>query len=177
MRLSRTDLGFVALAVGSALLCYTLDGLPAVEDALLQSATLLLAILPQLAGGLLIGGLVQQLMGKDRIAGLLGAGSGLRGLLIATVAGALTPGGPFTSFPLVYGLWMAGAEAGSLIAYIASWSLLGFARVIVWELPLMGLEFTWIRLVVSLPLPIIAGLLARRLTKMPMFRLQMGAGQ
>lgn len=177
MGVSRTDVVFIGLAITSGILCYVFDGLPAVSEALLQAALLLVSIMPQLVGGLLIGGLATQLIGRERIAALLGAGSGLRGLAIATLAGALTPGGPFTSFPLVYALWMAGAEAGSLIAYIASWSLLGFARIIVWEIPLLGLEFTWIRIVVSLPLPIVAGLLARRLSRMQMFQLDKGAGK
>jgi uncharacterized membrane protein YraQ (UPF0718 family) len=177
MRISRTDLVFVGLAIVSGVLCYELAGLQAVSGALLQATTLLIVILPQLAGGLLIGGLVHQMMGKEKIAALLGSSSGLRGLMIATFAGALTPGGPFTSFPIVYALWMAGAEVGALIAYIASWSLLGFARVIVWELPLMGAEFTWIRVLVSLPLPIVAGLLARQLFRLHAFRLDAGTGK
>ena len=177
MKISRTDLVFVGLAIASGVLCFSLAGLSAVSDALIKAATLLVVILPQLAGGLLIGGLVQQIIAAEKIAALLGSSSGLRGLVIATFAGALTPGGPFTSFPIVYALWMAGAEVGALIAYIASWSLLGFARVIVWELPLMGAEFTWIRVLVSLPLPIIAGLLARQLSRLHVFRLDAGTSE
>ena len=176
MKTSGTDLVFVCLAVGSGLFCYTIGGLPSVSDALLQTKSHLSVALPQLAGGLLIGGLIQQLIGKDKIAALLGAGSGLRGLIIATAAGALTPGGPFMSFPIVYSLWIAGAEAGALITYIAAWSLLGFVKTLVWELPLMGIEFTWLRFVVCLPLPILAGLLARRLSRMRVFQLKTGAG-
>ena len=56
---------------------------------------------------------------------------------------------------MVYALWVAGADAGALIAFIASWSLLGFNRLIVWELPLLGVEFTAIRYVACLPLPIL----------------------
>jgi uncharacterized membrane protein YraQ (UPF0718 family) len=86
----------------------------------------------------------------------------MRGILIATVAGALTPGGPMTSFPFVVALYMAGADRGSLVAYLTSWSLLGFQRVMVWELPLLGPEFAFLRLLANLPLPIIAGILARK---------------
>jgi uncharacterized membrane protein YraQ (UPF0718 family) len=174
MRLSKTDLVFLGLAAGSGLLCYILGEYSALSAGLRQAVSLLIIILPQLVAGLLIGGLVQQVIGKDRIAAWLGASSGLRGLVIATAAGAMTPGGPFTSFPIVYALWKAGAEVGALITYIAAWSLLGFMRVIVWELPLMGVEFTLVRILVSLPLPIVAGLLARQLSRLRVLRMQAG---
>ena len=177
MSISRTDIVFFCLAIGSGVLCYAFGGLAAVNNAVRQALELLMAIFPQLLGGLLIGGLVRQMIGTDRIAGLLGADSGLRGLVIATAAGALTPGGPFTSFPIVYVLWMAGAEVGALITYVVAWSLLGFVRIIVWELPLMGIEFTGIRILVSLPLPIVAGLFARRLSRLQMFQLKTGVNQ
>lgn len=165
MKFTKTDLVFIGLAVGLGALCYAIAGTIAFLDALSQAGALLLTIVPQLAGGLLIGGLMKQLIGKDRITAVLGAKSGLRGLIIATVAGTLTPGGPFMSFPIVYALWTAGAEAGALVTYIAAWALLGFVKMIVWEVPLMGIEFTWIRFLVCLPLPILAGLLARRLAR------------
>ncbi|MDF0600188.1 hypothetical protein P1J78_05550 [Psychromarinibacter sp. C21-152] len=171
MKIAKTDIVFIALALVTGTLCLLLKGPPAVLEALSHAGLLLLGILPQLAAGLLIGGLVTRLVSKERVAGMLGAGSGARGLALATLAGALTPGGPFTSFPLVYALWTAGADAGALIAYIAAWSLLGFNRLIVWELPLMGAEFTWIRLVACLPLPMLAGLLARYISRLRAFEL------
>lgn len=171
MKTTRTDLVFIGLTVGMGALCYAIAGAIAFRDALSQAGALLLAILPQLAGGFLIAGLVKQLIGKDRIALFLGENSGLRGLAIATVAGTLTPGGPFMSFPIVYALWTAGAEAGALVTYITAWALLGFVKMIVWELPLMGIEFTWMRFFICLPLPILAGLLAQRLARTHVFQL------
>lgn len=170
MKITRTDLVFVGLAVGLGALCYVIAGASAFRNALSQSGTLLLTILPQLAGGLLIGGMTKQLIGKDRITALLGANSGLRGLAIATAAGTLTPGGPFMAFPIVHTLWTAGAEAGVLVTYVTAWALLGIVKMVVWEMPLMGIEFTWIRFFVSLPLPILAGLLARRLERARVFQ-------
>ncbi len=171
MKITRTDLVFIGLAVGLGALCHAIAGPHAFREALLQAGALLLTILPQLVGGLLIAGLMKQLIGKDRIRASLGENSGLRGLGIATVAGTLTPGGPFMSFPIVYALWTAGAEAGALVTYITAWALLGFVKMIVWELPLMGVEFTWVRFLVCLPLPILAGLLARRLARTGSFQL------
>ncbi|MEL7258169.1 MAG: hypothetical protein AAFN80_10065, partial [Pseudomonadota bacterium] len=138
MKTTRTDLVFIGLAISSGALCYAIAGAIAFHEALSQAGALLVTILPQLAGGLLIAGLVKQLTGKDRITAALGTDSGLRGLVIATAAGTLTPGGPFMSFPIVYALWGAGAEAGVLVTYITAWALLGFVKMIAWEMPLMG---------------------------------------
>lgn len=175
MELNRTDLAFVGLVVALGALCYAIEGAQAFDDALLKARSLLLSVLPQLTGGLLIGGVVKQLVGKERISTLLAAAAGLRGLIIATAAGALTPGGPFVSIPIAYALWTAGAETGVLVTYIAAWSLLGFVKLTVWELPLMGIEFTWVRVLVSIPLPIFAGLMARRLSRLRVFQTSKGA--
>ena len=42
-----------------------------------------------------------------------------------------------------------------------SWTLIGYTRAIVWELPFFGLDFVIWRIVFCLPLPILAGLAAR----------------
>ena len=95
---------------------------------------------------------------------------------MATVAGSLTPGGPLTSFPVVIALYAAGANKGALVAYITSWAMIGIQRIIVWELPLLGPDITFIRVSASMLLPIIAGILALyipiriTLTKPPEFK-------
>lgn len=161
MKLSKADFVFVALALVSGAACFLVGGAGAIRAALADVVDLALLVLPQLAAGLLIGGLLQQMVDRERIATLLGARSGLRGILLAALGGVLTPGGPFTAFPLVHALWIAGADAGALVAYVAAWSLIGLNRLVVWELPFMGGEFTMLRFFASLPLPILAGLLAR----------------
>lgn len=161
MHLKTSDLVFLGLAVAGGATCWHQGGWPLVRAGLAEAAGLLLMVLPQLAAGLLMGGLIARLVSREKVAALLGSRSGMRGLLLASAAGAITPGGPFTSFPIVHALWVAGADAGALIAYLTAWALIGLNRLIVWELPFMGVEFTLVRFLVSLPLPILAGLLAR----------------
>ncbi|WP_375262868.1 permease [Palleronia sp.] len=139
---------------------------------LMDAAELLLLVLPQLAAGLLMGGLVARLVGREKVAALLGNRSGVRGLLLASFMGAVTPGGPFTSFPVVHALWMAGADAGALIAYLSAWSLIGLNRLIIWELPLMGGEFTALRMIACLPLPVLGGIIARVLVRSSRLKLK-----
>ncbi len=91
---------------------------------------------------------------------------GKRGLILAAAAGAITPGGPASAFPFLLILAGTGADRGILVSYISGWALLGIQRVIVWDIPFMGIEFSMFRLLISIPLPIIAGMLARHLAFM-----------
>jgi len=124
---------------------------------------LFLVILPSLGAGVLLAGFLQGLLPRDAITRRMGAESGLAGLALATLAGIATPGGPMASFPMVLVLAAAGADRGTLVAYITAWSLLGFQRTLVWELPILGADFAALRVLACLPLPLLAGLLARRL--------------
>jgi uncharacterized membrane protein YraQ (UPF0718 family) len=73
----------------------------------------------------------------------------------------ILPGGPFTIYPVAAAFLAAGADAGAACAFVISWTLIGYTRAIVWELPFFGLDFVAWRIAFSLPLPILAGLAAR----------------
>ena len=92
----------------------------------------------------------------------MGEDAGLNGMAIATAAGAVTPGGPLTSFPIVTMLRDTGTGIGPLVAYVTAWTTMGLQRVFMWEVPLMGAEFAIIRFVASIPLAVVAGLLAQQ---------------
>lgn len=171
LRLSASTLIFTGVALASGAACWWLKGGATVIAAIASSTDLIVYVLPQIVAGILIGGFAQQLVSKERMATLLGGDSGFAGLAIASFAGLITPGGPFTSFPLVYALWVAGADAGALVAYLSSWAILGLNRTLIWELPFLGVEFTLLRFVVCLPLPIIAGILARLIITKTSFHL------
>jgi len=63
------------------------------------------------------------------------------------------------AFPLVIVLRNAGASTASLITFLTSWATLGFHRVLMWELPLLGPNFASVRYLASIPLPFVAGAL------------------
>ncbi len=116
---------------------------------------------------MLIAAFVQVLLSRDKVARYVGETAGDKAIYIGTVAGGLTPGGPMTSFPLVQSLQQAGTGRPALVAYVTSWSTMGFQRILNWELPLLGPDLTLLRLAASLPLPIIAGFTSRLLPKPP----------
>ena len=154
---------FFLFAIGSAAACWFVLGADAFAEALHEDLGFMVLVLPRIVLALLVAGLFQAVLPRDKVAYWVGSESGLRGILIATLAGALTPGGPLTSFPFVVALYMAGADRGSLVAYLTSWELLGFQRFMIWEVPMLGTDFAMLRALANLPLPIIAGLLARKL--------------
>ena len=108
----------------------------------------------------LAAGLVEALVPRDWIQGALGHDSGLRGVLVGTLAGAATPAGPFVSMPLAAILLRSGAAVGPLTAFVTGWALLAVHRLVAWELPILGWRFALLRWGVSLGLPILAGLAA-----------------
>jgi len=97
------------------------------------------------------------LVPQDVVARHFGREAGFRGLIIASAAGVLTPGGPMVSVPLLVALANSGAAMPSLVAYMTAWSLFGLQRIIAWEAPLMGWRFVSVRVLASLALPLIAG--------------------
>jgi uncharacterized membrane protein YraQ (UPF0718 family) len=101
------------------------------------------------------------LIPRELVGRWLGRESGFTGLLIATAFGLVLPGGPFTIYPVAAAVLLMGADAGAVVAFIVSWTTIGFARALVWELPFFGSEFVLWRIVEALPLPLLAGVLAR----------------
>lgn len=158
---------FVVITLVAAAGCWWLKGYDALIEAFHDDLELLVYISPRILLAMLIAGFAQVLLPRDKVAHWVGEQSGWRGLVIATAAGALTPGGPITSFPFVLALYMAGADRGALVAYLTAWALLGFQRVMMWEIPLMGMDFAVMRSLANLPLPLIAGYIARQLPGLP----------
>jgi uncharacterized membrane protein YraQ (UPF0718 family) len=149
------------LTATSGVACYLVRGSEAFFASFRNDLDLVALVVPRLGAALLIAASIQVLLPREKIAQWLGEKAGLKGILLATAAGMLTPGGPMTSFPVVNALHEAGTGRRALVAYLTSWSTQGFQRILMWELPLMGIEFAAFRFIVSLPLPIIAGLISR----------------
>jgi uncharacterized membrane protein YraQ (UPF0718 family) len=157
----------VLLAGCSAAACWFFLGENAFWDSVSNDFDLVLSVAPKLCVALLIAGLVQVLVPRDIVARYLGEQAGLKGVTLATGIGGVTPGGPMTSFPMVNALHNAGTGRAALIAYLTSWSTLGFQRILIWELPLLGGEFALLRQLASVPLPFIAAYISDLFSKDP----------
>jgi len=118
------------------------------------------ALAPRLPFALIAAECIGRLLPREHVAALLGDGSGLTGMLLAALLGGFLPGGPMVAFPLAIALFRAGAGQAPLVALITAWSLIALNRTLLFEVPLMGTRFTFSRILVSTPLPVLAGLLA-----------------
>jgi len=126
--------------------------------------TMAIGVLPLLVFSFIIAGMVQVLIPYELLSKLVGTESGIRGILIGTVAGACAPGGPFVSLPIAAGLLRSGASIGTMVAFLTGWSLWAFSRLPI-EVGIMGWKFTLIRIISVILFPPIAGLTALALTK------------
>ncbi|MBI3990399.1 MAG: permease [candidate division NC10 bacterium] len=154
MELSTIVMGLIALIL--FLVAFS-KGQGVALEGLKTGGELLLSVAPRLLFAFAISGLIQVLIPKQFIGRWIGRGSGWKGLLIASIAGVFTPGGPILSFPIVASLYQSGAGMGPLVSYLTSWALLGLHRLIAWEFPLMGPRFVAMRVLVSVLMPPLAG--------------------
>ena len=118
-----------------------------------------LETLPLIILAFIIAGLVQVMLPKDLLSRWVGMESGFRGILIGTIAGGFTPGGPYTSLPIVAALIKSGASSATLVAFLTSWSLWAVARLPM-EVGILGWKFTALRVASTFFFPPIAGLIA-----------------
>jgi uncharacterized membrane protein YraQ (UPF0718 family) len=125
-----------------------------------SAAKMTVEIIPLLVFAFIIAGMVQELIPKELISKWVGTESGWKGILLGSVAGGFTPGGPYVSLPLVAGLLKAGAGIGTMVAYLTAWSLWAVGRMPM-EFGMLGWKFTLIRFVSTFFFPPIAVFIAQ----------------
>jgi uncharacterized membrane protein YraQ (UPF0718 family) len=121
---------------------------------------MIVEIMPLLVFAFIVAGMVQILLPRELLSQWIGEESGLKGILIGTVAGGLTPGGPYVSLPVVAGLLKAGAGVGTMVAFLTAWSLWAVARLPM-EIGILGWKFTFVRFACTFFFPPIAGYIAQ----------------
>lgn len=156
----------LALVLVGAFFVWRRDGWGGVWHILAEDSWLFVDILPKVLAGCLIGAFVAALLPREMVTRWVGGESGFTGLVIATAIGAVLPGGPFTIYPLAGAFLTIGAGIGPVVAFVTSWTLIGLNRAIIWEVPFLGFDFVTTRMIISLPMPILAGIGARALARL-----------
>jgi uncharacterized membrane protein YraQ (UPF0718 family) len=113
----------------------------------------------------LAAGVAEVVLPRTWIPAALGPEAGVRGILVATGAGAITPSGPFVAIPIAAAMARSGAGDGALVAYVSAWGLIALHRLVAWEIPILGARLALLRWVSCALLPILAGLAARALAR------------
>jgi uncharacterized membrane protein YraQ (UPF0718 family) len=134
-------------------------GWPLVSEGLKRGGKESVTLLPLLVVVFVLTGFVQVLLPRELVAHWLSDEAGWRGIGVAWVAGALTPGGGPIGMPLAAALVRSGAGLGVVVTYLTSLSLLSFIRLPM-EVAIYGGRLTGLRLLISVLFPPVAGLLA-----------------
>jgi len=122
-------------------------------------------IAPRLCIGIMGAGFVAALLPGEMVSTYLGGNSGALGLLAASAAGMIIPGGPVVAFAVAAAALDAGAGSGQAVAFVTGWLLLSSNRTLVWEMPIMGMPFILFRMLLALPIPLLVGYVVSLLAK------------
>jgi uncharacterized membrane protein YraQ (UPF0718 family) len=135
------------------------------RQGVMRGADMFLVNGPKICVAILCAGFISQILPEDIVAEWLGESAGWQGILIGCAVGPFFPGGPLVIMPLVLALLKAGAGVPALIALLTAAATWGLHRIFMFEIPMMGGRFTALRLVSSIALPPLAGLLAAGLVQ------------
>jgi uncharacterized membrane protein YraQ (UPF0718 family) len=116
-----------------------------------------------LLSGMFLGSFVGTFLPKEFVSQLLGQESGFYGILLGTIFGSAMPGGPYVLFPIVSSLYSSGASVPPLIAMIFAWQCISLTRIptdLGYLAVVEGERLVWMRVILGIPVPIIAGFLA-----------------
>jgi uncharacterized membrane protein YraQ (UPF0718 family) len=160
----------LGLLAGLIVITYVKRGAAGIGEGFARSGGLIGGIALPMGIGFLLAGFGALLIPQKLVAGWLGEESGLKGILLASLAGTLTPGGPFTHFPLLAMLRSHGAGVGPITAYVSAWALLGVHRMVIWEGPLLGWKFVLVRGLACVLCPPLTGIFAQVLLRAAAFR-------
>jgi len=95
---------------------------------------------------------------KETIEKHFGQESGIKGHIWAVLLAGTTVGGLYVAFPVAYSLYGKGAKLSVIFTYIGASAICRIPMTI-FEASFMGIKFSAIRLLVSLPLVIISSIL------------------
>ena len=94
----------------------------------------------------------------------IGPKSGIKGIALVALLGMLQAGPLYVAFPVAYMLWKKGAIIKNIFIYLGTFSSLKIPLLGV-EIAYLGIHFTLVRTLVSLPLFIAIGYLMERYLK------------
>ena len=123
---------------------------------------MLWGMLPLLLAAFFVAGMLAVALPPALVHRWLASSSGLLDVVIGSVAGALIPGGPYVSFPIFAAIHDVGAGLAATVSLVTGWAVWNVG-LLSFELAIVGPRFTLIRMVTTLLLPPVAGLLAHAL--------------
>jgi uncharacterized membrane protein YraQ (UPF0718 family) len=109
-------------------------------------------------------GLFEVWVDRKTVEKYFGEASGFRGYVWAIILSSTTVGGAYVAFPVAHSLHKKGAKLSIVLTYIGS-SALTRIPMTIFEASFLGLKFSIIRLLVSIPLVLISSVFIENLFK------------
>ena len=103
-------------------------------------------------------GLFQVWVKRETVEKHLGEESGIKGYIWALLLAGTTVGGLYVAFPVAYALYSKGAKLSAVFTYIGA-SAICRVPMFIYEASFLGIKFSVIRLIVSLPLVVVSSML------------------
>ncbi len=120
--------------------------------------TFSVAMLKILPGAFILIGLFEVWVKRETVEKHLGEESGAKGYLWMILLAGTTVGGLYLAFPVAYALYSKGARLSVIFTYLGAAAICRVPMTI-FEASFLGIKFTAIRWLVSLPLVIITSIL------------------
>lgn len=119
----------------------------------------LIQMAPMIIGAFMLAGIIEVLIPEEFVQNWLSTEAGFRGIIFGTFGGMILAMGPYAFFPIVASIMSSGAGLGTIISMITGWSLLSLTKM-PFETAFLGVKFFNIRMLLSIPLSLLAGLIA-----------------
>ncbi|RLF40456.1 MAG: hypothetical protein DRN21_02095 [Thermoplasmata archaeon] len=102
---------------------------------------------------------------KDIVVKYLGNASGIRGIFLAIILGALPTGPLYIAFPMAAALLKKGARISNIIVFLSAWACIKIPQEMV-ELQFLGVQFMISRLILTIIFVVIMGLMIEQITSL-----------
>jgi uncharacterized membrane protein YraQ (UPF0718 family) len=142
----------LGLAVGTSIL-FVLDRGKGISAALTAKRYLveMLSILPPI---LVLLGLFESWVPKTWVEKAMGPGSGTRGAVVSVLVGTAAMGPLYVAFPVGLALLKKGASLFNVCVFLCVWASIKIPMIL-FEVKFLGVEFSLLRLVLTVPVIIV----------------------
>ena len=135
------------------------------DDVVRVSMDFLIEMILILPAVMILLGLFAVWVPRDMVVKFLGRASGVKGVVLSIILGALPTGPLYIAFPIAAALLRKGARVSNIIIFLSAWACIKIPQELV-ELQFLGARFMALRLVLTIIFVIIMGLVIEKIMKL-----------
>jgi uncharacterized membrane protein YraQ (UPF0718 family) len=154
--------GIASAAIVLILAAYIIGGTGLLLEGLHISKNSAMAAAPMLLVSFIVIGQLRVLISKEMLNKWLQNNKGIKGILVSALTGGLFPGGPYVYYPFIASFVEKEVPFSIFAAFIVGKQVYDFARIPM-EMSFLGPGVTLIRNIITFPVPIIIGFLAKNI--------------